>query len=742
MSDPKELQFKPYARLLTMLGDQLIKNERIALVEIIKNSYDADASWVKVTFDGFGPNFEMKNDSKIIIEDDGVGMTRDTLENHWVNPATPVKLIGKRTKPTTASGRVIQGEKGIGRFALLKLGRQMTVITRPEISKSELVLAYDLSPFDSDFIQKTGKPLFLDELRATLTERVPASVIVPEQIKLGSRTVKRKPTGTRIEITHLSGTWSKAKIEGIFNDITRLQSLFVPETAAKADLDFELAIYQGSQYLQLSDAYRVELARLVKTSTALKIEDGKYEESSKTFTFNLDGKSQELALDNSELTGLKIYRDYVKEHGSAPFEDGSHCGPFSFAFYVFDMSSDASPKLQLDRVEKELIKEHRVYLYRDGIRVYPYGDPDDDWLQTDVYRGTVKASGFLSNDQVVGYINITQKHNPRLQDKTSREGLIDNGKPNEDFVLLLRLLLSWVRSKPYERYRAKLRTGKEVDVFKKEQVQHALDEAEAAAVNDATIRVKIGEASRLYRAERGYLIQRAETTENLAGVGLSVETASHDLMLALAKSLTVIDSLVAQSLRAGELDKSLVNRDLTMLRGMLSFVQTQMRDLQLLFKSSKQRRKDIRVEEILAKVQRLFQSALDRAKIDVITETIGSPLTAKATDAVILQLLLNLFDNSLYWLQSSRPPRKILIELNGNEGTLIFSDNGPGVRPEDAPYIFEPFFSGKGEDGRGLGLYIARQLLERNEYSIALADLKAQKLLSGANFIVSFVKED
>jgi signal transduction histidine kinase len=521
-----------------------------------------------------------------------------------------------------------------------------------------------------------------------------------------------------------------------------LQSLFVPDSAVKKVPDFELAIFQGSTFLKLSDAYRGELARLISSSTALKLENGKYEESSKTFKFDLDGKSHVLALDSPELTELKIYRDYVKEHESQPFQNGSHCGPFSFAFYVFDISSDASPKLLLNRDEKELIKEHRVYLYRDGIRVYPYGDPDDDWLQIDVYRGTVKASAFLSNDQVVGYINITQEHNPRLQDKTSREGLIDNGQPNEDFVLLLRLLLSWVRSKPYARYRAKLRVGKEVEVFKKEQVQHALDEAEAAAVNDAAIRVKIGEVSKLYRAERGYLIQRAETTENLAGVGLSVETASHDLMLALAKSLTVIDSLVAQSLRTGELDKSLVNRDLTMLRGMLSFVQTQMKDLQLLFKSSKQRRKDIRIEEILAKVQRLFQSALDRSKIDVVTEKIGSPLSAKATDAVILQLLLNLFDNSLYWLQSSRPPRKILIELNGDDGTLIFSDNGPGVRPEDAPYIFEPFFSGKGEEGRGLGLYIARQLLERNEYSIALADLKAQKRLSGANFVVSFVKED
>src|ERR1700689_5613137 len=123
MTQTKTLQFKPYARLLTMLGDQLIKSERIALVEVIKNAYDADASWVKVTFSGFGDHFEVTSNSRIIIEDEGTGMTREVLEEHWVNPATPIKKLEKSIQDTTLRGRKIQGEKGIGRFALLKLGK-------------------------------------------------------------------------------------------------------------------------------------------------------------------------------------------------------------------------------------------------------------------------------------------------------------------------------------------------------------------------------------------------------------------------------------------------------------------------------------------------------------------------------------------------------------------------------------------------------------------------------------------
>ena len=129
MGQTKQLQIRPYARLLTMLGEQLIKNERIALVELIKNSYDADADWVKVTFQGFGDNYKIKAGSKIIIEDNGQGMSQDLIENHWLNPAT-LKKAQEKIKYTTGKGRILQGEKGIGRFAILKLGRRIDIVPR------------------------------------------------------------------------------------------------------------------------------------------------------------------------------------------------------------------------------------------------------------------------------------------------------------------------------------------------------------------------------------------------------------------------------------------------------------------------------------------------------------------------------------------------------------------------------------------------------------------------------------
>ena len=82
----ESLKIRPYARLLTMLGDQLIKNEQIAVIELIKNSYDADADWVKVSFENFSKDYKVTPSSRIVIEDNGTGMTKTIIEKSWMNP--------------------------------------------------------------------------------------------------------------------------------------------------------------------------------------------------------------------------------------------------------------------------------------------------------------------------------------------------------------------------------------------------------------------------------------------------------------------------------------------------------------------------------------------------------------------------------------------------------------------------------------------------------------------------------
>ena len=741
MSQSKKLQIRPYARLLTMLGEQLIKNERIALIELIKNSYDADADWVKVIFQGFGNNYQIKSDSKIIIEDNGIGMSLEIVEKHWLNPATPEKKRRKKEKDTTPKGRIIQGEKGIGRFAILKLGRKIDIVTRTSSDRLEHFIEYDFSRYDDDFLTENGedKDLFIDDLQVLLTSREPKRII-NETVFLGTLKKERPEHGTIIEISNLKGTWTERKVELVYRDLTKLESIF----SKKEHSAFKVCIYKDNDHQNFHEDYLEKLNLLLSDRSVIKIENGYFDADKLEYCFRINDIEQTISLTDPSVTGLKVFKDRFGNAGCVLEDRSVECGNFEFGFYVFDFSAQAPAKYKLDPEDKKILKDHRIYLYRDNIRVYPYGESDDDWLRIDVYRGTISAGHFLSNDQVVGFVNISQKDNPNLKDKTNREGLIDEGSATEDFITILQAFLAYIRQKPYARYRKDIENKKDQDIFKTEQIQKDFNELKSVVGDNNKALNILAKTEKEYKAERRYLTRRAETTEELAGVGLSVETASHDIMGIMGKVFANLDGLIHDLMAScDEIDCEELLKELQSIRGGMSFIEAQLKDIQLLFKSSKQRRKRIRVKDIVEKVERIYRRLLKKESIALSINTTDSPLFAKTTDAVLLQLLLNLFDNAVYWLQqTSQSEKKIEILLDGNKGRMIFSDNGPGVDKEDAPYIFEPFYSGKGDEGRGLGLYIARQLLERNDYTIELAELKADKVLSGANFIINLFVED
>ena len=137
----------------------------------------------------------------------------------------------------------------------------------------------------------------------------------------------------------------------------------------------------------------------------------------------------------------------------------------------------------------------------------------------------------------------------------------------------------------------------------------------------------------------------------------------------------------------------------------------------------------------------LFRSDVAKIQYNVVSDP-KYPLVVKISDAILMQVFINLLDNAIYWLATtSKKEKKISIILDGKENYMIFADNGPGIHEDDRTYIFEAFYSGKGDEGRGLGLYIARQLLEKNDFKIRLIDDK-NKILPGANFIIDFNLKD
>jgi anti-sigma regulatory factor (Ser/Thr protein kinase) len=744
--ETKTFKIRPYARLLTMLGEQLIKNEQIALAELIKNAYDADADWVKISFVDFGENMEIMPNSKIIIEDNGCGMTLKTIEKSWMNPATANKKAKTgEDKKTPKKRRVIQGEKGIGRFAILKLGRKILITTRPKDDSEEYVINYDLSDYDDDFLSVGGqeKELYIDDISINVYSQQPVRIIdrvatVNSQIFQGNNN-----SGTVIEISDLKGEWNRKKIEEVNNESQKLQSIFDKifdkQTVDKFAIGFEI----NSERITVSDKVIEDLHNLLQYSAVLKITEGKYKEKEKCFEFKINDNPFRLNLEDATIQGLTIFKQHfvnVDLFGNLEIKQ-STCGDFNFNFFIFDLSAKKETHYYLTREDKKLIKEHRIYLYRDKIRVAPYGDSDDDWLKIDILRGTGRSGDYLSNDQVVGVIDITKKNNPRLKDKTNREGLIEEGGATKDFFTLLQTFLLYVRQHPYAQYKYKIEQEEQQRINKLRIVDSKFAALEKSINDNPVAMAAYNDVMKSYKIEQDFYKKQLDTTTDLAGVGLSVETASHDIMMMLGKGVEAIDNLI-KDIDGKTVSDREISEELLKIRGIFSFVDAQMKDIQLLFKSSKQRRRTIRVNDILEKVITIYKRTLQREHIELEIKKNGSPIVAKCTDAILLQLLINLFDNAVYWLSVVNiQEKKIRVTLDGDNKQLIFSDNGPGIRDDDKPYIFEAFYSGK-EDGRGLGLYIARQLLNRMDFSIDLAELSSEKILSGANFVVNFIKAE
>tara|TARA_R110000868_G_scaffold411688_1_gene707526 strand:+ start:2123 stop:4366 length:2244 start_codon:yes stop_codon:yes gene_type:complete len=742
----EKFKIRPYARLLTMLGEQLIKNETIALVELIKNSYDADSEWVQIRLN----DFEIDKDdsdrliatksSTIEIEDDGEGMTFDVVKDSWMNPATPVKLIKKKdaeSRITKNKNRIIQGEKGIGRFAIYKLGSKIEITTRSQETKQEIYVDNDLSRFDSDFLTENDqeKEIFLDDIEIAYELRPTAKTIIEKEIVIRLEKRKRKPNGTLIRISNIKGEWSVKKLENILEEMSKLELSSKKSSEPKFIYDIKLNGKSIFKENELEDKLETYFPK-----APLQITKGHFNDIERTFEFILNGKP--LTIDVSQLNGIREYKNrFIIEQNGRRLVKPITCGPFDFEFYVFDLTSKAPPKYKLQRPEREFVKKHRIYLYRDGIRVYPYGDPNDDWLGIDVLRGVNRAGDYLSMDQTVGFVEISQEKNPKLKDKTNREGLIEIGGVLEDFKVLLQSLLGFLK-KEFEKYKLSNKEKEVVEVFKKKVVGNELE-----LISDFIKEKKYSDASKMlitaskhYEQEKSYLIERAEQTEDLAAVGLAVETASHDIMFMMGRAKNQLDGLLKSSHYRG-IDYNILGEELEKLRGQLSFIEDQLEGIQPMFRSTKRKVKSHRFRIVFDKVIRYFDSVFKKYDIGLDVESIGGPLVIECNDGVLMQVIINILDNAVYWLNNSidsSQPKKIKVLIDGHKEQVFIADNGLGVREDDLDFIFEPFFSTKGNEGRGLGLYIAKQLLERYDYKINYVRNESSKILKGANFFINF----
>jgi Histidine kinase-, DNA gyrase B-, and HSP90-like ATPase len=422
----RTLALRPRARILRTFGDELISSETVAVIELVKNAYDADATRVLVRFQG---PLEI-GQGRIEVVDNGHGMSLETIQTTWMEPAT---LFRKRQQRSEQYGRRVLGEKGIGRFAASRLANNLEVVTRRAGEDRETRVLFDWSQFDDE-------NKYLDQVEVLWEEADPAEIYAGGTIQVLWREDQTPESselthGTILRMEGLRALWGESQFETLDTSLSRLISPFFEQDQLTRHDTFQICLELPAQFTHLSG--------IIKPPEALRsphytVKGSGDETGQYALTFKLPGQVSE-----EYRTGQFTFLD----------RHTPQCGPFSIELRVWDRDRDSLSGLAHERgatiadVRRDLNAAAGINIYRDGFRALPYGEPRNDWLRLDLRR-VQNPTMRLSNNQIMGYVLISADKNPQLRDQSNREGLIE-GPALDDLRELVKMVLAELEKRRY-----------------------------------------------------------------------------------------------------------------------------------------------------------------------------------------------------------------------------------------------------------------------------------------------------
>ena len=442
---------------------------------------------------------------------------------------------------------------------------------------------------------------------------------------------------------------------------------------------------------------------------------------------------------------LPLESGRVQIPGSVPRTDGKplSCGPFNIELRVWDRDPDSLAPLverrggTLRSLRQDLNAFAGISIYRDGFRVLPYGEPQNDWLRLDLRR--VQAPVLrLSNNQIVGYITISADENPDLKDQSNREGLLQN-EALADLETAVLSILSQIERRRFE-IRRKSRdqdAARRGGLFAGFDLVSLQDAVRKHAPEDKKLQGMVADSARTIRAKVDDIQEVLARYHRLATLGQLVDTILHDGRAPLAK--VQADVLLAVKALRGQTP---VARQLNGARKRLEAIGMQAETLDRLFKKiepfggrRRGRPRKVIAEDSIRDAVSLLESEIDRHNITV---KLPRTRTEVRIDPPELQsVIYNLVGNSVYWLATLPEGSERIVRISVRRASprrsvqITVEDSGPGVDPDLSDRIFEPYFSTKPR-GAGLGLTHAGEIV--TDYYDGRLELLEPGPLGGARF--------
>ncbi len=743
--DDKYVRFSVDAGLIDRLGRELVSKPETAVAELIKNAYDADASTVDLSFENTD-----KPGGRLLISDNGLGMTRSQLVSGFMRLSS-IDKVREPLSPRLKRRRA--GRKGIGRFAVQRLGEQLEITTQTLDSPTAIRVVVDWSRF------KGGTDL----------NRIASRI---EEVE------KQRPEGTTLCINGLREAWSEAALRRVYRIISEL----IQPVTLRDQRPGAVKVTHGESTNGTFSSTATELTSVDDFQISLRRGNGEkvtvVDEMSEVLQHALavvegfvdsEGhgywacKSDKLELDEKILP-----IGYDRENHEKPFPT---LRDVDFKAYYFIHLTDFVPRSVFSSIKNTAEERGGLRLYRNGYRVLPYGEKGDDWLGLDA--STVNRT-FLPNHATYNFFGFVELDDPEgktFEETASREGLLENEAFRELQQFVYRALMAavsrvaevrgrkvkasqrdWRRpTDSNERMRAALEALKAATSGAQSEVAPITDpaptspdETPPANHNQVTIPTSVvtdfvtefSDAIEDDKEEKKALIEEVAMLRVLSSLGMIIGEFTHEVKQTLgATTLTSkqLSRLLPVESQEGRVLGQL-SENLSRFNQYVSYFDRAVQD---------NNRRELEPQDLHVVVAAWLKSVTPSAQRLKITLRepffeddliISCPMHTSEWASV----LFNFYSNATKAIRRAKTPGEIGIVVGLNKGRVFleFSDNGDGVPDGNADRIFNPFFTTstpanayddeqESLQGSGLGLKIVRDIARSYGGEVSLTDAPA-----------------
>lgn len=604
------LTFDVSANLQRLIGRELIQTEEAAVAELVKNAYDANAKHAVVTVT---PESQ-KQPGSIEVRDDGQGMTLKDIERLFMFAGYSEKGDQSGTK-----ARVPTGEKGLGRFAADKLGKDLVVLTKVAGSREGIEIRINWEVFANK------KKKFYE-----ITVPFKRSFI---------RELARHESGTILRITRLRTRWTREKILSLQRYLAELLDPFKPPS----DFEIELEV-PGSARLSGS------IRQLPPTHADIEFR----------FSVLSNGRVKR------RVNGKLYEREAEEEAASLANTEALQGLSGRFLYWIKRPKKDHTRGLNPG-----------VRLYRDGIRIEPFGSPPADWLGLSEKRAKRAGHAHIVPTRLLGFVEITRRKHPDIRDTTSRQALIDN-EAARGLVTLLREQIAFLE--------VEIRTKVAEPRWEESKTRQVIE---------------------LQRARLQTLaIHASGLAHELRQPLQSIRTEADNVRTRL-KHLGIDDADIRESQQSIDADIERINQTVSLISNIAT---GNIHDIT-----------SFDLAEMVREHCKFFHT---RCALSEISLNINTPQSQMATfnPFAIQTVLTNFLQNSIDALQETQDDRKRTITVTlsrvGSRHQLRVTDTGHGIQEELMPKIFREFVTSK-TGGMGVGLHHCNVIMKAHGGEIA-----------------------